>query len=136
MTISQRVVLKFPRDLVDKPTISLLVKKYDLEFNILQAHILPQKEGLMVIVFTGEEKVVRDALKELKSQNVGLQLLKQDIIKNETLCTHCGACVGLCPSNALYLDPHTRKVLFDPEKCIACLICIKGCIMKAMEVKF
>ena len=136
MIISQRVVLRFPKELVDKPTISSLIKKYDLEFNILQAHILPQKEGLMVIVFAGEEKVVREALKELKNLNVGLQMLKQDIIKNEKLCTHCGVCVGLCPSNALYLDARSRKVLFDPEKCIACLICVKGCMMKAMEVKF
>jgi ferredoxin len=136
MIINQRVVLRFPKDLVDKPTISSLTRKYGLEFNILQAQILPQKEGLMVIVFTGEEKIVHEALNELKAQNVGLQTLKQDIIKNDKKCTHCGVCVGLCPSDALYLDQETRKVIFDSEKCIACLICVKGCIMKAIEVKF
>lgn len=136
MKISERVVLKFPKELVDKPTISALVRKYDIEFNILQAQVLPQKEGIMVIVFTGEENIVKQALKDLKSQNVVLQRLKQDIVKDDKICTHCGACIGLCPTGAFYYEPETKKVVFDYEKCITCMLCVKGCMVRAIKVKF
>ncbi|HOK79608.1 MAG TPA: NIL domain-containing protein [bacterium] len=136
MIISERVVLRFPKELVDKPTISALVRKYDIEFNILQAQVLPQKEGLMVVVFTGEEKIVRQALNDLKSQNVGLQRLKQDIVKDDKICTHCGVCIGLCPTNAFYYDQPTKKVIFDYEKCITCMLCVKGCMVRAIKIKF
>ncbi|HOJ31729.1 MAG TPA: NIL domain-containing protein [bacterium] len=136
MIISERVVLKFPKELVDKPTISALVRKYDIEFNILQAQVLPQKEGLMVVVFTGEEKIVKQALNDLKNQNVGLQRLKQDITKDDKICTHCGVCIGLCPTNAFYYDQSTKKVIFDYEKCITCMLCVKGCMVRAIKIKF
>jgi len=136
MIISQRIVLRFPSVLIDQPIISEVIKKFQLDFNILQAQILPQQEGLMIIVLSGEEKTLRSALAWLKKKNVKIQLLTQKIVKNETRCTHCGVCVGLCPTRALFTDSATSKVLFDPEKCIACLFCVKGCMMHAMEVKF
>jgi len=136
MKISERVVLKFPKELVDKPTISTLVRKYDIEFNILQAQVLPQQEGVMVIVFTGEENIVKQALKDLKNQNVSLQRLKQDIVKDDKICTHCGVCIGLCPTGAFYFDQETKKVIFDYEKCITCMLCVKGCMVRAIKIKF
>ncbi|HPP66453.1 MAG TPA: NIL domain-containing protein [bacterium] len=136
MKISERVVLKFPKDLVDKPAISNLVRRYNIEFNILQAQILPQKEGLMIVVFSGEEHIVKQALKELKNQNVSVQKLKQDILRDEKICTHCGACVGLCPTGAFYYDKSSKKVIFDYEKCITCMICVKGCMVKAIKIRF
>lgn len=136
MKITERVVLKFPKELVDKPTISTLVRKYDIEFNILQAQVLPQKEGIMVIVFTGEENVVKQALKDLKNQNVITQRLKQDILKDDKICTHCGVCIGLCPTNAFYYDQSTKKIVFDYEKCITCMLCVKGCMVRAIKIKF
>ncbi len=130
------MVLKFPKELVDKPIVSALVRKYDIEFNILQAQVLPQKEGIMVVVFSGEENIVRQALKDLKNQNVILQRLKQDIVKDDKICTHCGHCIGLCPTNAFYYDKDTKKVLFDYEKCITCMLCVKGCMVRAIKIKF
>lgn len=135
MKISERMVLRFPKELVDKPIISTLVRKYNIEFNILQAKVLPQKEGLMIVVFTGEENIIKQALKDLKSQNVSLQHLKQDIIKDEKTCTHCGVCIGLCPTGAFYYDQQSKKVIFDYEKCITCMVCVKGCMVNAIKIK-
>jgi len=39
-------------------------------------------------------------------------------------CLHCGACVGSCPVNAIYLDD--TRILFD-EKCTKCGRCRKAC---------
>ncbi|MDP8214005.1 MAG: 4Fe-4S binding protein [Candidatus Euphemobacter frigidus] len=134
--ISKRIVLHFPRDLVSEPTISRLVKKYDLECNILRANITPRQVGIMVLGLKGGNKQYKDAIVYLKSLNITVQPLSQDVTWNEDLCTDCGACVTICPTEALTKDPNTQKVRFDKDACIGCELCIPACPMGAMEVHF
>ena len=133
---SERIVLKFPHRLVDQPVIYRMVKDYDLEFNILKAYVTPREEGLLVLELTGEDKKFNKAIAFAKSLGVSVQPLSKDIKRNETKCTHCGACVPICPTEALVIDPKTRKVEFYSEKCIACELCIKACPPRAMELDF
>ncbi len=133
---SNRIVLKFPHKLVDQPIVYRIVKDFDLEFNILKASVTPREEGLMVLEIKGENRNLEKALKYLKSIGVGVQPLSKDIKRNDSKCTHCGACVPICPTAALVTDPLTRKVLFYDTKCIACELCIKACPPRAMELHF
>jgi len=134
--VSKRIVLKFPHKLVDQPIVYRLVKDFDLEFNILKASVTPREEGLVVLEIKGEDRNLEKALKYLKSIGVGVQPLSKDIKRNDSKCTHCGACVPICPTGALVTDPLTRKVLFYDTKCIACELCIKACPPRAMELHF
>jgi len=43
-----------------------------------------------------------------------------------TLCTECGACVEICPMDALSLDD-LGSVHFDPIRCIGCGLCTGVC---------
>lgn len=45
-------------------------------------------------------------------------------------CLHCGACVGFCPFNALYLD---EVFLVFTEKCTNCGMCIRACPVGAIS---
>ena len=134
--ISKRIVLKFPHRLVDQPIVYKMVKDFDLQFNILKAYVTPNEEGLLVLGLTGKERNVEKALSFVKSLGVNVQLLSKDIKRNEEKCTHCGACVPICPTEALVIDPQTRKVNFYSDKCIACELCIKACPPRAMELHF
>ncbi|MBU1887851.1 MAG: 4Fe-4S binding protein [Candidatus Omnitrophica bacterium] len=136
VVLSKRIVLKFPHRLVDQPIVYKMVKDFDLQFNILKAYVTPREEGLLVLELTGEDKNFEKALKYAKSIGVTIQPLSKDIKRNETKCTHCGACVPICPTDALVIDPVTRKVLFYSEECIACELCIKACPPRAMELHF
>ena len=49
---------------------------------------------------------------------------------NTDLCMHCGACVGLCPQNAIYLDD--VKIEFNDD-CISCGKCRKACPVGAIR---
>lgn len=40
------------------------------------------------------------------------------------LCTRCGRCAGLCPTEAI---PHKDPLRSDPARCIRCNACVKGC---------
>lgn len=50
-------------------------------------------------------------------------------ISNEK-CTGCGACLNICPSNAITMDYDSEGFLFpfvDGSKCINCGLCVKIC---------
>jgi ferredoxin len=112
------------------------VKDYDLDFNILKAYVTPREEGLVVLELSGQEANFNKGLEYLKKVGVKTQPLSQDVIRNDSRCTHCGACVTVCPSGALVLEPSTRKVHFYENKCIACELCVKACPTRAMEIRF
>jgi ferredoxin len=136
MTVSKRIVLHFPKRLVDRPIVCRLVKDYELEFNILKALVTPEEEGLLVLELSGEQKAYDKGIRYLTETGVRIQSLSQDVLRNEERCTHCGACITICPSGAFELDLLTRRVNFYDEKCVACGLCIKACPPRAMEVHF
>ncbi|MCX5695484.1 MAG: 4Fe-4S binding protein [Candidatus Omnitrophica bacterium] len=134
--VSKRIVLHFPTRLVDQPIVYKLVKEFDLQFNILKAFVTPQEEGLMVVELNGKRENFDKGIEYLQSCGVRIQSLAQDVIRNEDKCTECGVCVPICPTEALVVDPATRKVIFHNKKCIACELCVKICPPRAMEVHF
>jgi ferredoxin len=136
MNVSKRIVLHFPKRLVDRPIIYRLVRDYNLEFNILKASVTPEEEGLMVLELSGEQGEYDNGIKYLTENGVRIQSLSQNVIRNEERCTHCGACITICPTAAFEVEPLTRRVTFYNERCLACGMCIKACPPRAMEVHF
>lgn len=133
---SKRVVLRFPRGLVERPLVCECVKGHDLDFNILRANVTPDEEGLLVLEFEGVERDLEQGIEYLVRAGVAVEPLSQDVTRNEDRCTHCGACVVLCPSGALATEPGSGKISFDAERCIACEICVRACPPRAMRVRF
>ena len=127
-------ILKFPKEVIDQPIISNLVKKYDLEFNILKATILLQQEGVMVLEFLGHKTNVKKGIAYLNEMGVSVKSMAGNIRRDDEKCYQCGACTGVCPTGALSLHRPDMAVLFDEEKCTACGLCVPVCPARAMEV--
>ena len=136
MAVSRRLVLHFPQRLLDKAIVSHLVKDFNLDFNILKASVTPGEEGLLVMELVGERGDYDKGVKYLTDAGVKIQPLSQDVVRNDLRCTHCGACITLCPTGAFTLEKGTRKVKFDHTKCVVCELCIKACPPRAMELRF
>ncbi|MCX7720307.1 MAG: 4Fe-4S binding protein [Dictyoglomus thermophilum] len=132
---TERIVLHFPKELADKPVIVNLVKKFNLDFNILKATITPDAEGVMVLEITGEDNNFLEGIEYLRELGVSIQPLSKDVIWLEDRCVHCGYCVSYCPTKALNRDEKTLTVGFDSQKCTACGICVEICPYSAMEMK-
>jgi len=133
--ISRRVVLHFPSELIDQPIISSIVKRHNLEFNILKASIAPPEGGLLVLELQGGKKDVHEALAFLKELNIKIENLSRDVTRKDDACVHCGVCVAICPSDALVLNTMNWEVDFLADKCVACELCVKACPYAAMEVR-
>jgi ferredoxin len=132
----KRVVLSYPSHLVDQPVISKLVKDYDLIVNIMRARITPKEEGRLVLELTGKRAGMEAGFKYLSEIGVEVQPLAQDVKWHEDRCTHCTACVSVCPTKALDANRTNMEVSFKRDKCIACELCIPVCPYQAMEILF
>ena len=132
---SKILILRFPKTEVHKPLVCHLVKDYSLTFNILNATILPRKEGIMVLELSGARKNFTDGVKYLKNQGVHVQSAAREIKRNNNKCIHCGACTAVCPTGALSIKRPEMYVEFDQKKCSVCELCLPACPPRAMEVR-
>jgi ferredoxin len=132
---SKILKLRFPVTEVQKPLVCNLAREFDLMFNILNAGILPRKEGFMVLELSGSRKNFKDGVKYLKNQGVDVQNASQEIKRNENKCTHCGSCTAVCPTGALSVKRPEMAVDFDQQKCSVCELCVTACPPRAMEVR-
>lgn len=127
---------RFPKEIVDQPIIYYLVTRFDVEFNILKADVLPHREGIMIIELKGSKENVKEALAYVKDIGVIVERLDGKIRRDESKCFQCGACTGVCPVGALSIRRPDMAVLFAPEKCTGCGLCVTCCPVRAMEVSF
>jgi len=136
MEISRRIVLHFPPRVTGQPVVYRLAKDFNLSFNILKASVSPGEEGLLVMELTGDQEDYDNGIRYITEAGVEIQSLSQDVVRDEARCTHCGACVTICPASAFSLEPKTRRVLFDNNRCVVCGLCVKACPPRAMRSYF
>ncbi len=132
--ITQKVVLRFNAGIAEQPVVYHLIKDYNLQFNILKANVNPQKEGFLVLEISGDR--CQEGLDFLRQLGVLVKPLESEVVRNDEKCIMCGACTGICPTGALYLQRPKMEVCFDPDKCIVCKLCVRICPLKAMELSF
>lgn len=136
-TTRKKLVLTFPKETIEQPITYHLIKDYNLIVNILRAKVNPDEEGELVIEVTGEADQIKKGIAYLKGLKVASQPLAEGIKWHEDRCTHCTACISICPSGALSLiNREDMRVMFDSERCILCQLCIPACPYKAVEILF
>jgi ferredoxin len=131
---SRILILRFPKEVSTQPVVCYLTKDYDLIFNILNATVLPRKEGVLVLELSGNRKNFKEGIKYLKSHGIHVENASQEVTRDKNRCTHCGACTAVCPTGALTVERPKMTVKFDQKKCSVCELCVPACPTRAMEV--
>ncbi len=134
--MKKRLILSFPANLVDVPLTYRLVKDHDVIVNILNADITPGREGKLLVELKAPKENVDRAVKYIESLNITVSPVRKNILLNYSDCIHCGSCSAVCFADALTMDLDTRKLIFRPEKCIACELCLKACPLQLFELNF
>jgi len=132
---SKILLLRFPKTVVQQPIVCNLARDYDLIFNILNATILPRREGVMVMDLSGSRKNFSDGVAYLKQHGVKVQSASQEVKRINNRCSHCGACIAVCPTGALSIKRPEMSVDFFQKKCSICEICVTACPTRAMTVR-
>ena len=133
--ITKTKVLRFEPDVVQKPIVCHLARKFDLTFSILKAKVLPRQVGLMILELSGEDENFHKGIAYLEESGITVDSIEQEVLYDPDICTQCGACTGFCPSDALRIkDRVTMEVEFVSDNCIGCELCLFACPSRALRL--
>lgn len=130
-----KISLLYPLTTITVPLVSTLIKKFNLEVNILHADISLNKTGTLVADVSGEDNDLDAGLRYIEEQGIQYKLFNKKLIWQEEDCVHCGACTAVCPSDALTMDKENWCLQFNKEKCLVCGLCIKACPLNVMSLQ-
>ncbi|MDI6644258.1 MAG: 4Fe-4S binding protein [Methanobacteriaceae archaeon] len=122
--------LRFSPSIVSKTIISDTIRIFDINFNILRADISP-KGGNMLVEISGKQ--ANDSILHMEEQGIQVFPIKKVVKQDEEKCIDCGACVSLCPVNAISIKDDWA-VEIDNQTCIGCGFCTFSCPTKAINV--
>lgn len=131
--MKKRVTLIFPRRSVHIPITYRLAKDFNVAANIIRAQVTPNQVGTLVVELSGDIDQLDAALEWMQTQNIGVSLVSREIVIDEELCVHCGLCTGICPTEALNLNPETFQLNFTRSRCVVCEQCIPTCPVQAIS---
>jgi ferredoxin len=131
--MKKRVTLTFPKRTVHMPVTYRLAKDFNVAANIIRAQVAPNQVGKLVLELSGDIDELEAAIEWMRSQNIVVSLASQEILIDEESCVDCGLCTGVCPTEALTLDPETFKLKFWRSRCVVCEQCIPTCPVQAIS---
>jgi len=132
--MEKTVILKFTKKTWNKPVIYGLSRECGLVFNILEAKVLPRQDAYAIMSLEGSEEDFSKGMEYLRTCNVIIEEVPENIQRDEERCVHCGACTAVCPTEALSVSGEDKKVVLDPEKCVACGNCVNVCTVKCIDL--
>ncbi|MBW4505876.1 MAG: 4Fe-4S binding protein [Scytonematopsis contorta HA4267-MV1] len=131
--MKKRVTLTFPKRAIQMPVTYRLAKDFNIAANIIRAQVAPNQIGKLVLELSGDIDQLDAAIEWMRSQNIHVSLSLGEISIDEEVCVHCGLCTGVCPTEALTLNPQTYKLVFTRSRCIVCEQCIPTCPVEAIS---
>jgi len=125
-----RMMLRFDSKTVAEPVLSKTTLETGTLINILRASVGARRGEILIEVADEKAKEVEELL---KAQGVDIIELIEVIQKDEEKCVHCGACISICPTEALKFNGE-GKVIVEAEKCIHCGSCVNVCPTGALSL--
>ncbi|AKV71032.1 MAG: NIL domain-containing protein [Microcystis sp.] len=131
--MKKRVTLTFPKKAVHMPVTYRLAKDFNIAANIIRAQVAPNQVGTLVLELSGDIDELEAAIEWLQLQNIGVSQVSREIVIDEEKCVDCGLCTGVCPTEALTLDPESFRLKFLRSRCVVCEQCIPTCPVVAIS---
>ena len=125
-----RLLLRFDSKTVREPVISRTTLETGALINILRASVGARRGEILIEIEDKKAKEVEEVLERL---GVDVVELAEAVQKDDELCVHCGACVSICPTEAITFNGE-RRVVITAEKCVHCGACVKVSPTKALSL--
>jgi L-aspartate semialdehyde sulfurtransferase ferredoxin len=130
----KRMVFTFPPHVVGEPIAYYLVKDFDIKINIIKGKISPEEEGTLVVELEAEEGLLEKGMDYIRGLGIIVKPLEKEIHWSEERCTHCTACVPVCPREAFVLERPSMKISFESSRCVVCELCLNVCPFQALSM--
>jgi MinD superfamily P-loop ATPase len=125
-----RILLRFSEKIVEEPIISQIILELKVPINIITAHV--NSKGGEVLADVPEEALEK-LVKAFRKRGATVSIPKLIEVDSEK-CVSCGACITLCPVEAITMDADA-SVVFNKEKCLGstCSACVDACPSRAIK---
>jgi ferredoxin len=131
--MKKRVTLTFPKRAIQMPVTYRLARDFNVAANIIRAQVAPNQIGKVVVELAGDIDQLESAIEWMRSQDIQVSLQSREILIDEDICVDCGLCTGVCPTEALTLNPQNFRLTFTRSRCIVCEQCIPTCPVQAIS---
>ena len=131
--MKKRVTITFPRTAIQIPITYRLAKDFNVAANIIRAQVAPNQIGKLVVELQGDIDQIDAAIEWMRVRDMNVASASGEIAIDENSCVDCGLCTGVCPTQALTLDPETFKLKFRRSLCIVCEQCVPTCPVGAIS---
>ncbi|NQT09441.1 4Fe-4S binding protein [Candidatus Bathyarchaeota archaeon] len=125
------MMLRFSREIVDMPITSQVILEQGAPVNILSAHMNQQGGEILAEIDADHAEGVIKAFRERGVTGDVRRLIEKDDDK----CVDCGACVSICPMDALTFDDDYSVTLLE-DRCngVTCGLCVDACPQRAIRL--
>ncbi len=125
-----RILLRFSEDNVGQPITSEIILTLKVPINIITAQVNSKGGEVLAEV---PDAALEQIVKVYRQKGVTVSLPKLIEVANEK-CFSCGACVALCPVEAITLAEDC-SIVFDKNKCVGstCSACVEACPARAIK---
>ena len=125
-----RILLRFSENIVEQPIMSQIILELKVPINIITAHV--DSKGGEVLAEVPDE-ALQKVVKAFRKRGATVSIPKLIEIDSEK-CISCGACLTLCPVEAITMD-EDATVVFNQEKCLGstCSACVDACPARAIK---
>ena len=126
-----RILIKFSDKMIHQPVFAQTILECGVPMNILSAHIDHYGGEILAEIPSVSFKKVFDAFRQR-----GVAVERPELIDvDEKKCFSCGACISLCPVNAI-AQTEECLVVFNKEKCVGstCGVCTDACPVRAIKL--
>jgi MinD superfamily P-loop ATPase len=125
-----RILLRFSEDLVGQPITAEIILEHKVPINILTAHVDSKGGEFLAEV---PDEALETVVKAFRQRGATVTLPELIEVDKEA-CFSCGACVSLCPVEAITVAEDC-SVNFDKEKCVGstCSACVDACPAGAIK---